>query len=214
MWEKIIKKVHLGEDLNPPMRALDSTGDQALQGRIKRPLESLLHAAQIVCDQEMGNASQGGSPKALSMLADIALAELPTPQLPRLRADRDMQHSYHSLLRTPYQIPPPPLPSGMAHWPTNPQPFIPFIHSQPFHHLSQPRHLFSARQQLGLLDPFAMNRPPQLPPRPCLSFRSLPLPNCLPPLSAQPGPLGPPSMYYPSPKGHKYSPPHPPLCRY
>ena len=211
MWENFIKEVRLCEDQNLPLRALNATVDQ-VQDHVKRPLESLLHAAQAVYDQESGIASQVGSPKALSMLADMALAELPTPQL---RADRDMQHSYHTFLPTSYQVPPPPLPSGMVHGPTNSQPFIPFVRSRSFHPFSQPRHLLSARQQLGLPDPFALNGPPQLSPPPILSFWSLPLPNYLhPPLSTQPGPLGPPFAYYPSPYGHMYSPPHPPLYRH
>jgi hypothetical protein len=178
--------------------------DQAVQEHIERSLESLLHAVQVVYDQESSKA-QDTSPKALSMLADTALAEPPTPHLPQIRTDPNMQHPHRTLLPTPSQVPPPP--SGMAHGPTDPRSFI---LPRPSPILSQPRHLLPARQQLGLPDPFAMNGPPQLPPPPGSNFRSLPLPNYLPP----PGPPGPPSMYFQSPHGHGHGPPPPPPRRY
>jgi hypothetical protein len=220
MWEDFIKKVQLGEDLNPQMRALDGIVEQSVQEKIERSLESLLNAVQVICDQETGKI-QDATPKALSMLADTALAEPPTPHLPQMRTDPNMQHAHRTLLPTPSQVqpqpPPPPPPSSMTHGPTDPRSFL---LPRPSPILSQPRHLLPARGQLGLPDPFSMNGPPQLPPPPGSNFRSLPLPNYLPPPGhpQQPGPPGPGPgpghMYYPPPHGHAHGPPPPPPRRY
>jgi len=213
MWEDFIKKVRLGEDLNPQMRALDAV-DATVQDQVDRSLEPLLHAVQVIYDQESGMV-QDVSPRALSMLADTALAEPLTPHLPQMRIDPNMQHSHRTLL-THHQVPPPPPPPpGMAHGPTDPRSFM---LPRPSPNLSQPRHLLPARH--GLPDPFAMNGPPQLPPPPGSNFRSLPLPNYLPPSGhappGPPGPPGPPSMYFQSPHGHGHGhgPPPPPPRRY
>lgn len=194
----------MGEDLNPQMRALDSTVDAATQDHVDRSIKSLLQAAQAVHDKTAASESTADldqAPKALSLLADTALTEqMQTHVPPHLR-------SHGAVLPTPSQGPPP----SVAHGPTDPRSFI---LPRPSPILSQPRHLLPGRGQLGLPDPFAMNGPPQLPPPPGSNFRSLPLPSYQfpgpPPPPGPPGPPGPSSLYFPSPHGHGHGPGPPP----
>lgn len=203
-WDDFIKRARLGEDLNPQMEALDSTVDAATQDRVDRSIESLLHATQVIQQQDAADGTDlDPSPRALSLLADIAL-EPPQALQPPLRTDPNA-HSHRSILSISSQGPP----HGMAPGPTEPRSFL---LPRPSPILSQARQPLPGRGELGLPDPFGMSGIPQLPPPPGSNFRSLPLPGYQfpgppgPPGPPPPGPPGPPSLYFPSPHG----PGHPP----
>ncbi|KAJ5743705.1 hypothetical protein N7533_008575 [Penicillium manginii] len=83
-WDDFVQKVRLGEDLNPQMQALDSIMDPAVQDHVTRTLTNLLQAAQVVADGGLDGAIDWPTPKALSMLADTALAEPMQTHLPRM----------------------------------------------------------------------------------------------------------------------------------
>lgn len=165
------------------------------EAHTEKALQSLLSAANAINEQDASGKILGYEgavdllanpfPKALSALADAALAE-PT-QLPHIRTEHHIP-PHRTILPQPSQ---PPV------MPTDPRSFI---LPQPTP-TQQPRRLLPARRELGLPDPFTMQGPPQLPPLPGSNFQRLPLPGYLPP----PGPPG-PSMYFP-PHGHAPPPP-------
>lgn len=236
-WEDFVKKVRLGEDLNPQMQALDASNDAMTTDAVDRTVESLLQAARAVDQESRAPNNYDGAaniPKAqaLSLLADTALSDPHPTHLPQMRTDQHMA-GHRALFPQPQQpapqgvvAPPPPPPPGMTHGPTDPRSFI-LPRPTP---TQQPRRLLPARSPLGmgLPDPFAMNGPPQLPPPPGSNFHRLPLLSW-PPGGQQPGPGHPgpgsagshggpsphgvpPSLYFPAPHGPP--PPPPPPRRY
>lgn len=189
-WEDFLQRARLGKDINPQIQELEVASTEA---HAERALQSLLHAANVISEQDVssklqydGAANLPAFPKALSALADAALAE--PMQLPQIRTDPNIPSPHRAILPQP----PPPM---MGHGPTDPRSFI-LPRPTP---TQQPRLLLPAR---GLPDPFTMNGPPQLPPPPGSNFQPLPMPGFL-------QPVGPPSMYFPL-HGHPPPPPPPP----
>lgn len=223
-WDDFVKKVRLGEDLNPQMQALDSTLDPEVQDHVARALSSLLQAAQVSDDERtFDGTADFTTPKALSMLADTALSEQMPPQSHLPRMDPAMspasRHIPTSTVGPPQ--PPPNLGHSHGHGPTDPRSFI-LPRPTP---TQQPRRLLPARGQLGLPDPFAMSGPPQLPPPPGSNFQRLPpLPNYFPPggpagaappaaPAAQAPGSAPGQMYFHSPHHSPHGGPPPPASR-
>lgn len=217
-WEEFVQKVRMG-NLSV---ASELTDDEALRFCATNAFQSMMKAAEFITETEAsgkvvsydGTAEVPVDPRALSILADTALAE-PIPHLPMMRTD-----PMHRLISQQQQQ------QHQVHLgPTDPRSFI-----LPRPTPTQPRRLLPARG-MGLPDPFAMNGPPQLPPPPGSNFARLPLPGYLPPPGHAPpghappghappghaghpsghgpghppghGPPGPPSLYFPPPGAHQ-----------
>lgn len=209
-WEEFVQKVRMG-NLSV---ASELTDEEALRTVTNSAFDSMLHAATFITETEAagkiisydGTVEVPVDPRALSILADTALAEPTVPHLPTMRTDpthriipQQQQQQHHN------QQPQQPQQHQMSFGPiSDPRTWI-LPRPTP---TQQPRRLLPARA-MGLPDPFAMNGPPQLPPPPGSNFARLPMPGYLPPpghpSAGHPSPSHPPAGHPPTghpPTGH------------
>ncbi|KAL3481835.1 hypothetical protein BJX99DRAFT_253356 [Aspergillus californicus] len=224
-WDDFVQRAELGVEVDPRMKEMKESGPFA--GISADAIINMLLEATGVLEVRDGLPVKeyhppplvDVRPTALTVLADIAAAEIPRPPLlqntPRLSGHRAI-------------LPQPPHPSQPSQTPQPPQPpQPPPPPPQPIHHAhpdprgfvlpaptprGQPRRLLPAGQQippinepLGLPDPFSSRGgPPRLPPPPGSNFQQVqpPMPGYLhghPPHPSHHHP----SLYYPSPPPHR-----------